>query len=343
MIGFIKENSADEELARILSVFSNAYHVPFCSFHSSAVASHISGEPLIADFWNGSGYDPRPIPLPEIIDWNRTSYGEGLSFSEDSPEGLWLRDHTKMLFQRSLSKEQLAVVLLRSPLVSYMIPTFPISSYSDLQSTVSYIRPAILKPSNGQRGKYVCRLDLTSDGKLMVTSKSGQQEFTEDTFLRYQKSVSGFRQSHVLLQPCLDFHYDDTHSLDFRLLRHRGATGKWEEAVTYARIGSNAITSNLSQGGFIAKPLDILNVIAGNDANQVYEEIMMLGEKVPLLVEEIYGDAAFCVGIDVGVDRKSLHPYIMETNAAPGHKHHIYHYAEKRVQYYSYLHNIKST
>lgn len=63
----------------------------------------------------------------------------------------------------------------------------------------------------------------------------------------------------------------------------------------------------------------------------------MLGQEVPLLVEKFIGEDAFCIGIDVGVDRDTVRPYVIETNALPGTKFHLYQFAEKRVQYYKYL------
>ena len=41
--------------------------------------------------------------------------------------------------------------------------------------------------------------------------------------------------------------------------------------------------------------------------------------------------------IDVGIDRGSLCPYVIEVNTFPGTRFHAWQLAEKRVQYFKYL------
>lgn len=248
----------------------------------------------------------------------------------------WLASHTNILQQASFHKDELMHAMILNGLGRYAIPSFPVKNYNDILREMRCIDPAIIKPVHGKQGLFVYKL-FKKDQTVFAEDQRGVQPFTEEFCENYFLNVANRFGGDVILQPFLDFRYDDGHVLDFRLLRQRGADGRWEEVATFGRIGSNAITSNFHTGGSMIEADMALRAIAPDKANTLLDEIMMLGEKLPLLAEKYFGEKAFCIGFDIAVDRETLQPYVMESNLTPGLRFIQYQYADHRVNYYKYL------
>ena len=241
-----------------------------------------------------------------------------------------------VLQQESLCKENLMKALFRSPFSLYAIPSYYVTNYEEIVQHMQYITKGFLKPTNGKMGISTGKLTHIPKG-LQIEDFNGVHVFSEEFCNDFYKKVESQRFGYGLLQPCFDFSLDDNHAVDFRLLRHRGLNGEWEEVATYARIGETSLVSNVSQGGYIGDAKVILQQIAGDKADPLYEEIMMLGREIPRLIRQMRGDSVFCLGIDVAVDRETLRPFILEANTYPGTKYHDCQLAESRVRYYKYL------
>lgn len=344
MIGFVHNYSTSLEFANYLLKFSAVYNVPFCVIQSKNLSVHYDGNPLIATVWQCDDAAEQIIDLPPVLD----TVGELFSdkYADKYKEGFlpWLRKSCNILTQSSFFKDRLSNVLLTSNLSLYAIPTWNVDSYDGIQSILKLANKIIIKPVGGKMGKGICRLEKIDNQAIICHDASGDHEFDPDWFLDYQNALISSRLGRLIIaQPCLDFSLDDRHAVDFRLLRHRGRTSEWEEVATYARIGASSLVSNVSQGGYIADAKDILSEIAGDTAQSLYDEIMYIGQELPLLIQKHKGDSAYCLGMDIAIDRQSMRPFILEANTYPGTKYHACQLAEKRVQYYRYLLNCQKT
>lgn len=336
MVGFIQIGDKGDGLLLLLAQFAYAKNVPFCHFKLDAVDSCMAGKPLLAKQWDGNGYKTIETEFPKYID-QITTICSKYSISLYGEERChWVDSHAKILRQRSFHKDELMHAMLQNGLGQYAIPSFVVHSYSDIVELLKTIHPAIIKPVRGKQGLFVNKLYKEGDsfyaenqyGKVPLTEK-----YCEDFFSGVAERFGG----DVILQPFLDFRYDNDRVLDFRLFRQRGADGRWKNVATFGRIGSNAITSNFHTGGSMIEADMALRAIAPEKADALYEEIMMLGEELPLLAEKYYGEDAFCIGFDIAVDRATLRPYVMESNLTPGLRFIHYQYAYHRVDYYKYL------
>lgn len=338
MIGFVVYKENEYQLADLLATFSYAYHVPFCSFIVESIADYLEKGTLPVRQWNGDRFEQVTLnEFPVIVD----SYHPLNVIAKQCPEKAQLiteiRARAKTLRQRSLHKDELAIAMMRSHLCQYAIPTFSPKTYEELSGYIKLFGNVILKPSHGREGIGVLKLCLADNGGFKAANQNCNGDFAEDDFLHYIERNASVRGGVCLLQPFLNFRLDDGRAFDFRLLCHRGIRGTWETVASYARIGNNSVTSNLAQGGYIGQVYDILKQIAGEKWKNLFQEVEMLGQEVPLLVEKYVGEDAICIGIDVGIDRDTERPYVIETNAVPGTKFHLYQFAEKRVQYYKFL------
>lgn len=336
MIGFVQVGGMSGDLILLLSQFAYAKKVPFCHFSLEAVDSCMEGKPLLAKQWNGEGYTTIETVFPKYVDQSTAICGRGAKKLYGEERCTWVDSHAKILRQKSFHKDQLVTAMFLNGLGEYAIPSYLVTSYEEICTRLGYIHPAIIKPVNGKQGKLVFKLVKKGD-RLFAEDQFGLNDFNEKFCQDYFSNVKSEFGGDVILQPFLDFRYDNDRVLDFRLFRQRGADGRWEEVATFGRIGSNAITSNFHTGGSMIEADMALKNIAPEKADALLEEIMMLGEKLPLLAEKYYGEDAFCIGFDIAVDRQTLHPYVMESNLTPGLRFIQYQYADHRVNYYKYL------
>lgn len=336
MIGFVQVGDAHSKEILLISQFAYAKNVPFCHFPLDAISACIEGKPLIAKRWTGEGYEAFETELPKYVDHITALKSKTSKLLFYKPQIDWLYAHAKVLVQKSFHKDELMRAMITNGLGEYAIPSFPVNNYQEIINYLSYIKPAIIKPVYGKQGLFVYKL-YKKGTAFYAEDQNGAQPFTEAFCENYFSRVSPYFGKAVILQPFLDFHYDNDRVLDFRLLRQRGADGKWEEVATFGRIGSNSITSNFHTGGSMIEADMALRAIAPEKADALLEEIMMLGEKLPMLAEKYYGEDAFCIGFDIAVDRATLHPYVMESNLTPGLRFIQYQFADHRVNYYKYL------
>lgn len=337
MVGYVLNNAFFREFSDYLLKFGAAYHVPVCAIPSQNIIKHFHGEPLYAEVWDGGRIAAHEVDFPTYLDTSGKIYSDKYAAHFETGFISWLKSKTSILSQKSISKEKLVIAMLSSELSLYAIPTWHIETYSQLENTLIRLKQGLMKPTSGRKGKGVCKLHM-ENGKIIVQTSTSISHFNEECFLSY---ISDIASNHLgetaLLQPCFDFSLDDCHAVDFRLLRHRGRSGEWEEVATYARVGATSLVSNVSQGGFIADARETLQMIAGNSADALYEEIMYIGEALPPLIQRFRGNDAYCLGLDIAIDRQSMRPFVLEANTYPGTKFHICQLAEKRVQYYRYL------
>lgn len=336
MIGFVQVGDSNQKEILLISQFAYAKKVPFCHFRLDAIDSCMAGKPLIAKRWNGDGYEDFETDLPKYVDRLVSIHKKSARMLYGNERIGWLASHTKVLQQTSFHKDELMHAMILNGLGQYAIPSFPVKNYYEIVKELRCINPAIIKPVHGKQGLFVYKL-FKKEQALYAEDQHGVQHFTEAFCENYYNNIAKTFGGEVILQPFLDFRYDNDRVMDFRLLRQRGADGSWEEVATFGRIGSNAITSNFHTGGSMIEADMALRAIAPEKAAALLDEIMMLGEKLPLLAEKYYGENAFCIGFDIAVDRTTLQPYVMESNLTPGLRFIQYQYADHRVNYYKYL------
>lgn len=245
----------------------------------------------------------------------------------------WLKTRT-LLNGPSLSKERVSLALMRNGYGAYMIPTTPIACFEELRTAMQLWKCCVVKPANGRQGLGVSYLDKKGDD-IYYLNTQGSGLLTEESWNKLCARFPEFTK--YLLQPRLNFHCADGHALDFRLLVSKGGSGDWETVAIYARIGAGSIVSNVSRGGYIGDAYDVLQGEFPQAADTLMDSLNMLANKVPRIISSYCKEPVSCYGIDVGIDRDSLSPYVIEDNTFPGTHYHTWQLAEKRVQYFKYL------
>lgn len=339
MIGYITANpTVSKPFTDCLLKFASLYQVPFCVISLEQLLAHFSGAPLIGQIWdNGSIIESSNIPLPSILD-SETCFFQKKFDSYYTPGFLsWIQDNCNIIKQRSIPKQLLPSLLTSYNMAEYAIPTWSVASYDELIDLFHYSDYIFLKPISGRKGRGTFRVRKSSEHTIFIKDANREQVLSAQAFNDMLTEINISKLGNTFLaQPCLDFSLDDRHAVDFRLLRHIGKSGEWEEVATYARIGASSLVSNVSQGGFIADAKDTIQMIAGSKLTEIFDEIIHLGNVLPRLIQSKLQNDVFCLGLDIAIDRKTLCPYVLEANTYPGTRFHQYQLAEKRVQYYQY-------
>lgn len=326
-----------DPLSTAILTLSRAYDLNVCFFKLSDL--RIGEEPVRTDaiYWDGQKMAHTVTEIPPICEARFSVNSHRIASIPELLEKLErLRQITRFTEYDGLGKVAVSRQLLQSPLYDLTIPTFDLKSYAEFRKYAATLKKSILKPSAGRKGLYVSKIDAIG-APCVISRDNSPEDFSSDDWDAYCATLKSKRLGNPILQPRLDFHLDDAHAVDFRLLVSRGASGGWEKVAIYARIGANGTVSNLSRGGYVADPEEILQMIAPGKAAQLLAELEEYCVTIPETIQRFRSTTISCLGIDIGIDRESQKPYILEANTIPGTKYHVWHLAEKKVQYYTYL------
>lgn len=296
----------------------------------------MTSETVQGQTWDGTQLQSVTCSLPEICEFRfpvgtharaRERYGQLIDY---------IMQHTKALYSTGLGKVDLAGCILQSQYSACGIFTYMVNTYEQAVSCVAVLQDCIVKPIGGRQGKCVICVRQENTG-IYVYDGDEKQPLTPAYWEAYIQKMQEERLGTPILQPRLDFSTLDGTATDFRLLVAKGASGTWEIVKIYGRVGSNAVTSNVSRGGSRQEVMSILNQLSEEHAQRLYQEFCTLAVEIPKLIERKKGEESNCFGIDVGVDRKSLQSYIIEVNTYPQHSAFVEELAETKAGYICYL------
>lgn len=342
-VGIVRVTQAVDSLTAALLTLSHAYELRVCSFALSDV--DIAKLPLQTDavYWDGHDFTRTTAEIPAICEARFNPLSSRMASNPALFEKLeLLKKNTVFTEYSSLGKTAISLLLLQTPLYDLTIPTYYLANYEEFKKYAEMLKKSILKPSAGRKGRHVCKIDFCGAPPTLYCNGLTVR-YSPDDWNAYCEDLDREQLGHPILQPRLDFCLDDAHAVDFRLLVCRGASGNWEKVAIYARIGSNNTVSNLSHGGYIADAEEILQIIAPDKSAQILRALEKYCITIPETIQQFQNTTVSCLGIDIGIDRTTQKPYILEANTMPGTKYHTWQLAEKKVQYYSYLINQPQT
>ena len=317
-------------------LLSRAYGVDACVFSPLSIDCTLSSPEVPVQYWDGTAFRQAVAPVPKILDC-RFGLLKKKAYAWLQPERhRWLLEHSTFSDYYAIPKEKLSQLLMCSPLYDLAIPTYRVTEYEQLLRLAKMLQHCIVKPSGGYKGRHVCRVDY--DGvSLTKETLEGTEKLTQEQWAKYLDLLANEEMGQPLLQPRLDFSLNDEHAVDFRLLVAHGGSGTWEEVAIYSRVGATKLVSNISGGGSFADAESVLSAIAGTEADKLLDRLHHIAAELPVFIQRQVERPITCLGIDVGIDRKTLDPYVLEANTFPGSKYHSWQLAHKRVQYYQYL------
>lgn len=292
------------------------YQVPAYIYALPDVGEYIKSGKIRALYWNGGAYKECYTDLPRFTE----IYCSFSSLKQRYPKELeWLMNNTTLTDAIGLSKYDLQRGLLFSDLTQYAIPTFLIHSYEELLSSAAMFPISFLKPLGGRKAKGAMKLEK-KNGTFYYSTPEGSGELTHEFFLQYYSSAGFDENALLLLEPCLNILDDEGHAVDFRCQVSLNGEGKWQNVLTYARIGGSGVASNISRGGSTNFAESVLEMMIPGHGAEKLAEINRVALQVAEFVQKESPNPVSWLGIDICVDRPSNQVYVIEANSKPGMK-----------------------
>ena len=289
------------------------YNIPAFIYSISGINEYNQNVKLRALFWDGGEYRESRIDLPKYTE----IYSSISMLQIKYPAEInWLKEHTVFTDDFSLYKYDLQRKLLFSNLSHYAIPTVLIHTYDELLSSAAMFSVSFLKPFGGRKAKGAMKLKK-KDGNLYYSTPEDSGELTRKVFLQY---YVGDEDTLLLLEPCLNILNDEGRAVDFRCLVSLNGEGKWQNVLTYARIGGSGVASNFSHGGSLNFAEDVLEMLVPGHGAEKLEEINRVALQVAEFVQKESPNPVSWLGLDICVDRPSNQVYVIEANSNPGTK-----------------------
>lgn len=294
---------------------SYLYGVPAYIYDISDISNYKQNETIRALYWNGGEYQERCIELPK---YTEIFCSVGRLKREHPNEYSLLNELTILTDDIGTFKYDLQCKLLCSTLSQYAIPTILIHSYDELLSSASMFPVSFLKPFGGRKAKGTMKLEKVKE-RLYYSTPESTGELTRDAFVKYY-SAAGYDNMLLLLEPCLNILNDEGCAVDFRCLVSLNGEGKWQNVLTYARIGGSGVASNFSHGGSLNFAEDVLEMLIPGHGAEKLEEINHVALQVAEFVQKESRNPVSWLGLDICVDRPSNQVYVIEANSKPGTK-----------------------
>lgn len=292
------------------------YNVPIYAYLVSDLTVYFEKGRIPAFFWEKGSYHQCEIDIPKYTEMYCTPRLLKRCFPKETE---WLAKNTVWLDDFGLPKLDFQIKMLSSSLSQYAIPTIPITSYAQLISSMRLFPVAFLKPAGGRKAQGAMKLILKDDRCFYSTPHNDLKELTEDAFHEYFSS-EGYENRILLLEPCLNILDDDGHAVDFRCLVSLNGEGKWQNVITYARIGGGSVASNISVGGAYGCADDVLEQLIPGRGKEKLSEIEYVAREAAEIVRKASPNNVSLLGLDICVDRPSNQVYVIEANSKPGTK-----------------------
>lgn len=292
------------------------YQVPAYIYRISDIEEYIRTGKIFALSWDGGAYRDCYVDLPMFTEIFCSMAGVAREFPN---EYKWLLENTYITDSIGLGKNSFQQRLLRSDLTQYAIPTVVIDSYEELQRTSIIFPTAFLKPCNGRKAKGAMKLQ-TKNGILYYSTPEGSGILTPQVFREYYSNAGFGAKIRLMVEPCLNILNDEGRAVDFRCLVSLNGEGKWQNVLTYARIGGSGVASNFSHGGSLNFAEDVLEMLIPGHGAEKLEEINRVALQVAEFVQKESPNPVSWLGLDICVDRPSNQVYVIEANSKPGTK-----------------------
>ena len=292
------------------------YQVPAYIYRISDISEYRNNGFISALYWDGGEYRESFIDLPRFTEIFCSVIGMAREYPN---EYNWLKQNTVITDHIGLGKFEFQQKLLRSELTQYAIPTLVVNSYEELLRSAVMFPISFLKPCSGRKAKGAMKLEKKSE-KLCYSTPEGAGLLTPEVFFEYYSNAGYNSKPRLMLEPCLNILNDEGRAVDFRCLVSLNGEGKWQNVLTYARIGGSGVASNFSHGGSLNFAADVLEMLIPGHGAEKLEEINRVALQVAGFVQRESKNPVSWLGLDICVDRPSNQVYVIEANSKPGTK-----------------------
>lgn len=292
------------------------YHVPVYIYRLPDISTYIAQGTIPAMYWDNGEYRECVTDLPKYTEIYCAVDGLYQKFPKEFE---WLLQNTVFTDFVGMGKYELHQRLLFSNLSQYAIPTFAIHSYEELLSTAPMFPSSILKPMHGRRSAGVMKLE-SRNGEIFFSIPEASGILTREFFTAFYIKEEFGEKAVMLLEPCLNILNDEGRAVDFRCLVSLNGEGRWQNVITYGRIGGNGVASNISCGGTYNTALDVLEELVPGQGREKLKEMNSAALQIAEFVQHSMKSPVSWLGLDLCMERPSNQIYVIEANSKPATK-----------------------
>ncbi|MBH5318646.1 YheC/YheD family protein [Paenibacillus sp. GSMTC-2017] len=208
--------------------------------------------------------------------------------------------------------------LLRDAELRSYIPLTRRFSREQLSKMLGAYSMVYVKPTFGQMGKGVMKVEKTADGTYKYQLKGTKRYFRtfEGLYRAIKKDTLG--KTYIVQKGIHVLSYDGR-PYDLRLVVQQTPSKRWEATGTVARVAyPGKIVTNGSQGGTILPAHQVLQpYTSASGSEHLLAKLNQIGINTMKRLHRHYPELKE-IGLDIAIDR-GLHPWILEVNTRPDH------------------------
>ncbi|GIP39524.1 hypothetical protein J31TS4_28040 [Paenibacillus sp. J31TS4] len=270
-----------------------------------------------------SGWSRGWHPLPDVLYENYPIGSNGKSKHAIAVKRAFVKMGVPVFNPVFFNKAQLHARLSAVPAVRPFLPVSRVARHaSDAADLLRQHRCVYLKPVNGYQGRGILELRMLSSGRVQVLAgkRAGRQPLREEwgwPELR-PRLTRLFRKRTYLVQEGLRLIRRGDRKIDFRVVVHRGADGRWHSAGIRPKLGrAGSIVTDSHAGGSKTtwRELQTWARRAGAPLPSAKELVKPAIKAAQALTAA--RPTLSHLGIDVAVDEKRR-IYLLDINEVPG-------------------------
>ncbi|SER98605.1 YheC/YheD family protein [Salisediminibacterium halotolerans] len=325
-VGMLRRRNEPTKIARASALACQLYDVEFFYFRPKDV--DVTKKIIVGLFPVKNGWVKRETPYPDVVD-NSLPTAEAKEVHQELEKYCYLTTH------RLGSKDELYQLMeTDGGFDELLIPYRHVQSLGDLDEFIDHYVEVILKPAKGSQGNRIFQVRYEDGNYKLETDKTSEFLAEEEMRKRVQET---FKERKYLIQPLIRSKTREGHPYDIRMHVRRGKDGEWQVINLLPRIGmSNAITSNVNQGGGISQIDPFLANVFGDEAERVKEKLVEISTTFPDKLQKHFSFEIDALGIDIGLDETGK-PWFFEVNTSPGPKFYESEIGEAKAQHYEYI------
>lgn len=271
------------------------------------------------DEWQ-EDYIPYPTSVYNRVHNRKIDFSQGMDQlrKEFHEKGIAFFNH------QYVSKWEVHEVLLSEPSFRAYLPKTEYAQYECIYDFLHEKVSFFLKPIWGSLGKGIYYVEFDHKlSKWIFTDGKKKQSFTSiRDACTYIERIAA-KSPHIIQQKIALVTYDER-PVDFRINLISSAPSEFDVTSIIARVSAkDKLVSNLSQGGELGKPLNVLKSLFDSGTAKAIQSLMkeLSIEMASLLSHELDGSYRE-FGIDMGVDLDGK-PWLIECNIKPSKQQEI--------------------
>lgn len=306
LIGMMRQFRRPNQLVLAAAHAAKMLECDFFFFNPENI--NFDTERINALIYQNGNWVSQEVPFPDVVD-NSPSKKENRAIYKE------LEKRVPITMRRIGNKNIISDRIIKEGVYNnIIIPYQTIQKVEDITNFLVKYNSSVIKPAGGNKGKNIYFIQQAED-TYIIKSKNIYKKLNGKELMEF---LEDFTRKTYIIQPYIPSVTSEGIPFDIRIHVRRGKEAKWEVVKIYPRLGSgDGITSNLSQGGSIARLRPFLKRNFKTNWKTIEQNLKNLGKKFPVYFQKGYKKPIDALGLDIGLDDNGK-LWLFEVNSFPG-------------------------